>query len=402
MSGTPIGVGERVAVRRKLSGLTQEQLANRAHVSASLLRKVEQGSVPASSAFTSAVAKALSISVSDLLDLPPQPQNHDDNQMLTAISPLRRELITYRQPPQNESGRTLDELAVAMVEVSRLRHATDYFRLGSILPMLLADLLAATHDLTGSDRERAFGLLAEAYDASRELAYCLGYSDLSSLAIDRYEWAAAQSGDGLSLMVGDYHRAGELLCLADHVTASALLERSRSHLEVHIGRADVPTLAMYGNLHLKSALVAARAGNRIHADEHLKEARETAERIGADRDDYRLCFGPTNVRIWSVALAVEAGDGPEAVKRSRGFLLPPTVQRERAGHHWIDLSRGYLLAGDREASLASLMTARQIIPQRTRFHRTAAETVLSLARAERRRSDMLRSFASWMGLNALA
>ncbi|MGH3916707.1 MAG: helix-turn-helix domain-containing protein, partial [Pseudonocardiaceae bacterium] len=86
MSDTPVGVGERVAVRRKLSGLTQEQLANRAHVSASLLRKVEQGSVPASSAFTSAVAKALSIGVSDLLGLPPQPQNHDDNQTLTAIS----------------------------------------------------------------------------------------------------------------------------------------------------------------------------------------------------------------------------------------------------------------------------------------------------------------------------
>ncbi|MGH3938936.1 MAG: N-6 DNA methylase [Pseudonocardiaceae bacterium] len=78
MSDAPVGVGERIAVRRKLSGLTQEQLANRAHVSVSLLRKVEQGSVPASSAFITAVAKALSISVSDLLDLPPQPQNHDD------------------------------------------------------------------------------------------------------------------------------------------------------------------------------------------------------------------------------------------------------------------------------------------------------------------------------------
>ncbi|MGH3928577.1 MAG: helix-turn-helix domain-containing protein, partial [Pseudonocardiaceae bacterium] len=154
--------------------------------------------------------------------------------------------------------------------------------------------------------------------------------------------------------------------------------------------------------HLKSALVAARAANLVHANEHLNEARETAERIGADRDDYRLCFGPTNVRIWSVALAVEAGNGPEAIKRSQGFVPPPTIQRERAGQHWIDLSRGYLLAGDRDASLASLMTARQITPHQTRFHRSVAETVLSLARAERRRSDTLRSFASWMGLNALA
>jgi hypothetical protein len=42
---------------------------------------------------------------------------------------------------------------------------------------------------------------------------------------------------------------------------------------------------------------AARADDRDGADDHLAEVRDTAEWIGTDRDDYRMCFGPTNVAI---------------------------------------------------------------------------------------------------------
>lgn len=45
------GIAQRVAESRKLAGLTQNQLAQRANVSASLVRKVEQGRAPASPAF---------------------------------------------------------------------------------------------------------------------------------------------------------------------------------------------------------------------------------------------------------------------------------------------------------------------------------------------------------------
>ncbi len=41
-------VGQRVALQRKLAGLTQYQLADRAHVSKSLVCQVERGAVPAS------------------------------------------------------------------------------------------------------------------------------------------------------------------------------------------------------------------------------------------------------------------------------------------------------------------------------------------------------------------
>lgn len=59
-------VGARVRAARKLVGRTQRQLAERAHVSLSLVKAVEQGRVPASSGFVTAAARALGATPSQL------------------------------------------------------------------------------------------------------------------------------------------------------------------------------------------------------------------------------------------------------------------------------------------------------------------------------------------------
>ena len=241
-----------------------------------------------------------------------------------------------------------------------------------------------------------FGLLTETYYAVGQLASKLCYTDLASLSVDRYEWAAAHSGDELAVLVGAYRRAGDLIYLDECGIARRLLDDARSRIEARLGHADAPTLATWGNLHLKSGL----AGDRDGADAHLAKAKETAERIGVDRDDYRLCFGPTNVNIWSVGLAVEMLDGTEAIIRAEKFALPRSAPRERVGHHWIDLARGYLLHGDHQRALATLQQARQTAPQQTRYHPQVHETVRALARADRRRTDTLTHFVGWLGITA--
>ena len=195
-----------------------------------------------------------------------------------------------------------------------------------------------------------------------------------------------------------YRRAGELICLDDCAAAQQLLEDARSRIEDRLGRSDAPTLATWGNLHLKSGLAAARAGDRDGADAHLAEARQTAQRIGVDRDGYRLCFGPTNVNIWSVGLAVEMLDGTEAIIRADTFTLPSSASRERVGHHWIDLARGYLLHGDHHRALTTLHQARRTTPQQTRYHPQVHETIRALARAHKRRTDTLTNFTGRLGI----
>lgn len=394
------GVGSRVAEERKLAGLTQQQLAARANVSTSLVRAVEQGRSPASPAFVSAVARTLSVGVTDLLDQPFPRESQADYQLFGTVPAIRRELVASKLPPTEEiAARSLDALQPAVELASKQRHNVALSDLGSHLPALMAELRAATWHLAGEQRRSAYGLLAEVYYAADQTLSQLGHLDLASLAVDRYEWAAERSGDPLAVLVGHYRRAGELITSADWDGAARLLSESRASIEDQVGRADPVTLSVWGNLHLKSGLAAARAGRRQESDDHLAEAKETAERIGADRDDYRLFFGPTNVGIWSVGLAVERLDGTEAVKRAEGLHFPVGTPRERVGHHHIDTARAWLLHGDRDKALASLVKARSTAPQQTRYHPMVHETVRALAREDRRRTDTISGLAAWCGLS---
>ena len=78
----------------------------------------------------------------------------------------------------------LAELEQRVTAATQLRQAASYVKLGAALPALLCDLRAAAHTLEGVNRERVHGLLAEAYDAARALAYKLGYLDLGVAAGD--------------------------------------------------------------------------------------------------------------------------------------------------------------------------------------------------------------------------
>ncbi|MQA11476.1 MAG: helix-turn-helix domain-containing protein [Pseudonocardiaceae bacterium] len=391
------GIAARVAEERKLAGLTQQQLAQRSNVSTSLLRKVEQGTVPASPAFVSATARALGVGVAELLEQPYERTTRSEQRIHATIPPLRRELAAYTLPPDDVRPRSLDQLAAAVADASTLRHAVNLDQLGAELPGLLAELRAATYQHDGHNREAIYGLLAEAYAAAGQVAWKLGYTDLSSLTTERIEWAAARSGDELAAAAADFYRAGELISAAEWKGALRFLDDARHRISDRVHGDDEPGLAMHGVLHLKSGLAAARAGDAPTADAHLSEAHDTARWVRPGSDHYRLAFDRDSVNIWSVGLAVERCDGTEAVKRADGVTFGPTAPRERVGHHWIDLARGYLLHGDRDRSIATLQRAKATAPQQTRYHPMVHETIRTLARAQRK-SDPIARLAAWAGV----
>jgi hypothetical protein len=104
------------------------------------------------------------------------------------------------------------------------------------------------------------------------------------------------------------------------------------------------------------------------------------------------------VRIHEVAVAVELGDGGEAIRRAEGFQMPAGMSAERSSHHYIDLARAYLWQGDRSQALDCLQLARKLAPQQTRYHPMVRDTLQALARTERRSTRTLRGFAAWVGL----
>ncbi|MGH3849143.1 MAG: helix-turn-helix domain-containing protein, partial [Pseudonocardiaceae bacterium] len=99
-------VGYRLARQRKLAGLTQQQLAARSHVSASLISQVERGVVPASPGFTAAVASGLGVEVEDLYAQPPGAGITDPRAGHSGVPALRTALDCADDPVLSEATST--------------------------------------------------------------------------------------------------------------------------------------------------------------------------------------------------------------------------------------------------------------------------------------------------------
>ncbi|WP_028477035.1 hypothetical protein [Nocardia sp. CNY236] len=158
--------------------------------------------------------------------------------------------------------------------------------------------------------------------------------------------------------------------------------------------------AVQGALHLRAAILAARTCDADLADAHLAEAAASTAPGQERANCYGTKFSSANVDIHRVAVPVELADGTTAVTRAAEIRLPNGTAPSRAGHYWIDLSRAWLLHGDRRHALDALHTARRIAPQLTRYHPQVHETVRALAANDARSAHSLANFAAWCGVRS--
>lgn len=394
--------GERIAVARKGRSLSQQQLAARVPISLSMLRKVEQGSRDATPALVAAVAKALNISVNTLTGQPYDQTGRHRDRVHAQIPALRRSLTYWDLPPHLDAApRDRQALGADTEVVARQRREAGHVSLLEVLPGLLMETTAAAHERSGHEQEQLFGLLCVQLFAAYSVTHKTGYEDLSAVVEDRISWAAERSNDPLIMALAAWARTCSMLTVGAYDIGQELLVRVQDGLPR--GRQEARGLNVAGSLHLRGAMLAARAGDGPTARDHLSEARRISAHLGdADTDGgyYQLSFGPSNVAIHEVAASVELGDGGTAVHRAEGLHLPDTgqgVPRIRLGHHFMDLSRAQLWVGDRDGALASLHTARKLAPQQTRHHPTTREVVRMLLRAHQRSNEPLARFAGWVG-----
>jgi transcriptional regulator with XRE-family HTH domain len=393
-----ITIGRRMAQARKLRGLTQTGLAVRAHVSKSLIAQVESGHKPATPALISAVSRALSVEVGELTGQPYRGRNARTDRIHEAIGEIRQALVYWDIPPTLDvPPRPLADLEAETSKASALRMQASYVELGVLLPALIGELVVSAHERHGAERARAFALLASAYSAVDSMAFKLGYMDLFGIAVERMAWAADNSDDPLLRSVAAIRRSATFLNAGAWDGGMRLLGRAARDLD-EAPDADQATLSVLGTIHLRSAVIASRAGRGGPAGDSLSTAREISDRVGRDTRDYGLLFGPANVGIHEVAIAVELGDADQAIRRAAALTLPADLPRERSSHHYIDMSRAWLWQHDAARALACVSQAEQLAPQRTRYHPMARETVARLLDIHRRTPEQLRGMAGRMGL----
>jgi hypothetical protein len=136
----------------------------------------------------------------------------------------------------------------------------------------------------------------------------LGEADLSWIAAERAMHAADRSDDPLVLASAAPAGTHALLELGRFEDAVNLGRTASAWLRAHLDERDPEALSLYGMLHLRTAIAAARTQDRPTADELLGVAARAAERLGYDGNHWLTGFGPTNVELHRLSAALDLGD----------------------------------------------------------------------------------------------
>jgi hypothetical protein len=126
-----------------------------------------------------------------------------------------------------------------------------------------------------------------------------------------------------------------------------------------------------------------------------------AATLGEDGNDHWIAFGPTNVAIHELSVAVELGDARTAVRQGEGIdtsrLAAGLVGRRT--QVLLDLGRAYVQRQQDAAAVYTLLEAERTAPETVRYNLIVRDLVRELlAREHRRTTPQLRDFARRLGL----
>lgn len=395
-------IGQRIKAIRTQRGLTQVGLSQRAHVSYSTITKVESGHLPASPVVSAACAHALRVPITDLTGQPYFDELKRDG-LEELVQPIRHAIANPLLPSESEIPlRPLVQVQaeIRTLEESRLRG--EYMAIGTAAPTLIDELIQIAHVVpSGRQREDAYYTLAMVYRLANSFAHKLGFMDLSLLALDRMESAAAQSGDPFLSTVVTHYRGDYFLYHAGYEIGLRSITATEKVLDESARRGDMRALSAMGTMNLKAAVMHARKSSPTAAADskaRITEARKIAARTSGQPDPYGLVFDRLNVEIHATAISIDLGEVGTAVETGEKVALPEGWALNRAGHHHMDMARAYERTGQNDKALSALMRARTAAPAQTRYHPTARETVLALLRGRGTPARELTSYARWLGV----
>lgn len=303
-------------------------------------------------------------------------------------------------PVEGESASVAD-LAVSVAQAKRGYQACRYSSLLSMLPALLAAARLACERTTGDDLLRAQALAADAYQVTGSLLLKLGDQGLAGFAADRSMQAALSSGSPVSVAASSRIVVHSLMSGGHASAASEFAGEAAQRLSAEVTAPDDEVLSVYGALVLRGAAAAANAEDRDGSTTLLDEAGAAADRLGRDDNAHWTAFGPTNVALHRVNVAVVLGDAGTAVDLARHVDVDRIALPERKAALYIDIAQAYEQWGRNERALHALLAAERVAPEevsnRGRVHRLVGDLT---SRAPRSVSQRARELGERIGVAA--
>ncbi len=223
---------------------------------------------------------------------------------------------------------------------------------------------------------------ARMYLAASAMLAKLGEFDAAWVAIDRAT-ASAHTLKNAHLLAECAFRlaivfqASRRFDMARRVAGDAANALSQTYPQ---GDSDPATYALLGALHLQLATASARSGDGDAAYRYLNDAREAAEHVHDGRNDYNTEFGPTNVSLHEVAVAVELGDAGRALRVAEQ-IDDGRLSAERQGRFLIDVASASAQLRRTDAVINALRRSFTVSPQQARSHSRARTLIADLLRS---------------------
>jgi transcriptional regulator with XRE-family HTH domain len=398
-------LGELIAYHRRRRGLSQARFAELLDRSVSWVSQVERGVKPLDRLpVLREVARVLEVPPAELLPESmlteaAEQENPAATALLLALSGHPSLAVELNERVvESAPAIDLEDLEARTREAWKLAHASRFADIGEAATVLIPELETAARQLAGEDRRTAFRLLAETYQAMSAVLSKLAETAAAWAATERSVAAAERAELPLLAAAGDFRLAhvfltGGLLDQAERVVtvAAAALEPK--------ARRDTPPerLSLWGALNLVGAIIATRQGEERRALDRMGEAETAARWLGEDRDDFGTEFGPTNVSIHAVSVAVELGDAGTALRRAE-TVDASRLQPERRARFLIDVARAYHQRRQADEVVRTLVEAEVLTPEEVRSHRYVRDMVRDLLRDERNQvTPELRALAKRVG-----
>jgi transcriptional regulator with XRE-family HTH domain len=328
-----------------------------------VIRKLEQGRRHTASIATLArIARVLGVDLGELLGRPHPALAAGEHQArvvairdaLTSVDDLLGELDDADAPDLTELGR-------AVTYSWGLYWAGRYGPLAAMLPRLLTEAQAATHGHAAAGAD----LAGQIHQLTANTLVRLSAADLGHVAAREALRLAGVAPDSLRHATARCTLGSVLLGQGRFVDAERVAVATAEDVQPR-GEASPAELSVYGGVLLLGATSAARQGRTGTATELLGEV---ADRVGVDRTDYEVPFGPSNVVMQSTDCSVIGEDYVAAAQVARRMPRDSALPLAARSRHLADVAYAQLRLGHTKAAESALLTMERAAPEWTQYHR---------------------------------
>lgn len=392
-------LGRKIATERRRRGLSQPELARMIDRSVAWVSQVERGvrKVDRMSVLET-LAAALDVPLAELAAEAPvvaamteEPPGASGLRLVLSGAYALRAMLNGRRPPALSTLRTKTRQAWDRT------HSGQYADLTDLLRGLVPDLETAARTVPEAQRAEIFELMAAAYQACSAALAKLGEPEAAWIAADRAMAAAERAGNPMLVAAGAFRLVLVFLAARHYDQAEETARTAADALQPRADQGDPQAMSLWGALTLQRAIIASRRNDPGTAYDQLERASQVADELGEGRNDYNTEFGPTNVALHEIAVAVELGDAGRAL-RVTASVDTSGLSPERQARMLIDVARAHAQRRQITEAVTALRQAEQITPEQVREHDLARQLVADLLTMQEPPSSELRDLAGRLGL----